>query len=1062
LRVLAQLDPVILEEELLARIEREHGSGELRRSLVVAPTARLAEQIQRRLSERRVAWLGLEVLHLLSLPDRILQQAGVNARCCSQRLLQALLGRQLKRSPENPWSRFVRQRPGALDGLAAAMTELRKAAIDPNDLAACRLDDSGHGLAEIYRRYHDALERLAADGWVDDAGLIRAALPHVARYAQPYASVFLHGAYELIGIQLDLIRALDRACGVTVLLPASAGAPVSAYAEKFAERFLLDDGKSLEPLVAAPGALRRAPLTSLYAEESEPATSEELEFDFRHCQGGAAEVRVAVRESLQAIRDGCPPNEIAIVAATLEPYVPALEEALDDEGLEWTSPATSPLGRQPVARDLILMLQALADDFPRRPTVELLASPRIEWRSLCDDEPPPRGDQADVWSREARLIGGLEEWVGELPLWAERPAFHPDQDDDSREEALRRASKRSEGARRIARTLRALHALVRPDLSRTWASHARSLRRALESLFPRPAEDHAETASAALLELLDDMARLETVVGDRREVPFRNVRDWVVEAAQGTELTLRAEDNGGIRVLDAMQARAQTFRQVHLLGMNAGIFPRFPREDPILTEALREQLRERTDRPVSLKGRGHLEQRLLLALALGSARERVVVSWQRADEAGKASNPSLALREVARIALGRPDLNALLERARHVPSHPLQSLQAFLERPGLLSAAEERLLTTLLTTGPESSSLLIERYPELEPGLRMIRATESFARVDAVYDARVKPLGRSPTLSVTSLQRLGRCPLQHFFRDVLGVRELEAEADLLEIAANEWGTRAHELLETVYRRLRDEGLFESNVDRLRRRAARLLRDERPRILGELGSRLARRLPVLWAQLTESWAVALEAFARIDLERIVAEGWTPRSFEELRSTELELDDEVRVTARGRFDRWLEREGQVLVGDYKTGRISRGCDVTWMLRGQKLQVPLYRMIAGGSAGVELLGIGPAHDPSGAEARGRFDGFRDTDQETGFRETLRVLLRLRERGAFPINSNGHCSWCAYVQACRRTHPPTIDREAASKDGESFRLVLKKNKSNKPTLARVRESRNGRREVS
>ena len=39
---------------------------------------------------------------------------------------------------------------------------------------------------------------------------------------------------------------------------------------------------------------------------------------------------------------------------------------------------------------------------------------------------------------------------------------------------------------------------------------------------------------------------------------------------------------------------------------------------------------------------------LLLALLLGAARERIDISWQRADESGRSRTPSLALREVAR------------------------------------------------------------------------------------------------------------------------------------------------------------------------------------------------------------------------------------------------------------------------------------------------------------------------------------------------------------------------------------------------------------------------------
>ena len=46
-------------------------------------------------------------------------------------------------------------------------------------------------------------------------GLIRAAADRTERFASRYDAIFLHGAYEWTGVALDLIRALDRAAGVT-------------------------------------------------------------------------------------------------------------------------------------------------------------------------------------------------------------------------------------------------------------------------------------------------------------------------------------------------------------------------------------------------------------------------------------------------------------------------------------------------------------------------------------------------------------------------------------------------------------------------------------------------------------------------------------------------------------------------------------------------------------------------------------------------------------------------------------------------------------------------------
>jgi len=135
------------------------------------------------------------------------------------------------------------------------------------------------------------------------------------------------------------------------------------------------------------------------------------------------------------------------------------------------------------------------------------------------------------------------------------------------------------------------------------------------------------------------------------------------------------------------------------------------------------------------------------------------------------------------------------------------------------------------------------------------------------------------------------------------------------------------------------------------------------------------------------------------------------------------------------------------------------VTEMLKGNTLQVPLYAGLAGAGASVELLGVGPEYDPgSGRRAshrRAGFDGFPPGEIEEGFRETVRVLIRLARGGRFPLREGRHCEWCAYASACRRNDPPTRHREDHAVDSRDFRDVAEKNKSNKPTLARVRAAR-------
>lgn len=1054
MRVLAHLDPTVLERELLSQVSRAGRAREPHRILVVVPTTRLADHVQRRLTQASAAWLGVEVLHFRALAQRIVEQHGERGtRVASPRVLEALLERVLRDLPDNEWSRFVERRPGAAGRLMRSLNELREAGIAPPSLDACCADHAGmQWLTEIYRSYGERLQRAEKDCWTDEAGLVFQAVAHACRFASRFDSVFVHGVYELTGVHLQLVRALDDGGRVTVLLPSDAKAPVASYSREFAAQFLLTESSGLEPVEEVASDTDRIRLAALYDEPSHPPAAAEDRFGFRHCQGEAAEVAIAMREALGAVRQGCPPAEIALVARTLERYVPAIEEVCGDERLPVTCSASSPLRRHPAVHDLLLLLEVLAEDFPRRATAELLRSPRLRWRELIDTDRLPRGDRADVWSRKARIIGGLEEWTQALPRWAGRPSFYRGQGPDERADAERRANERAVVAADIGQGLLRLQEIVEPG-PRSWGEHGRRLAGLLPSLFEEPENPETIVAFDALRDLLDEMTQLETVVGDRRPIPFERMRSWLENAVDDSELAAFDRDNGGIRVLDAMQVRGLTFRRVHLLGLNTGVFPRVPREDPVLPEAIRLALIRRTGMPLPVKSRGTAEERLLLSILLGSAEERIDLSWQRADEAGRARTPSLILREIARVAQGKPDPRALRSVARHLPSHPTQWLDELVSRPGLLSPTEEPLLIALGSASGEAPENLQRRFPALAPGLAMLRATQAFHPVDASYDARVGEHADDRDLSVSALEMLGRCPLQYFFSRVLRVPELEEQASPLEINPRDVGTEIHALLETIYAILRDEGLFGgADARSLVTRGLELLDERGGRVLGEMSDRIRDRLPVLHEQWTRSWLEATREFLKIDLTRVGEQRFSPASLEDGQSHRLDFGKGLVETVRARFDRRLEGPGGTLVGDYKTsGNLERRIKVTEMLKGATLQVPLYRMIAGDDARVELLGVGPqfAGDPDGH--RWEFDGFDSPELGESFLETIRVLLRLRRAGSFPLHNDHHCSWCPYDRACRRHHPPTIDREQRAEDGLDYRRTQKKS-TRKPTLADLR----------
>jgi len=369
----------------------------------------------------------------------------------------------------------------------------------------------------------------------------------------------------------------------------------------------------------------------------------------------------------------------------------------------------------------------------------------------------------------------------------------------------------------------------------------------------------------------------------------------------------------------------------------------------------------------------------------------------------------------------------------------------------LLTRAEERVLAALRAADARDLESLGRRFPELADGVAMLRATQSFEIVDPRYDGRIGSREPLAGVSVSALNSLGRCPLRFFFGHVLRVRELDEQPSVLEITPRDLGTGVHELLEAVYRRLLEDGHFgRDDADALERAALEQLERERGRLLGDLDARLARRLPVLHRSLSESWLQAVRDFAVEDLARLSAAGATPESLESDVVRELDFGEGLSATIRGRFDRISRDARGPIVGDYKTsGDLERQVDPAKMLSASELQVPLYRVLAGGDARVELLGVGPTFADDAR--RFPFEGFGDEVRESGFAETMRVLLRLRRDGIYPLHHDPQaCSWCPFESACRHQHPPTRDREDAGSDARDYRAVRRKN-TRRPDLASV-----------
>ena len=568
--------------------------------------------------------------------------------------------------------------------------------------------------------------------------------------------------------------------------------------------------------------------------------------------------------------------------------------------------------------------------------------------------------------------------------------------------------------------------------------------------------EHADTlealareteADAPLQALFQSMRGVETLLGEGRALPRAEAVGWLEARVDAATSPLESANGGGVRILDAMQARGLTFSHLELAGMNAGIFPHVALEHPFLSDSSRARLRELTGRPLPIAGERDGEERLLLAMLLRATRDQINASWRRADESARPFVPSLALRELARFAGVGSDAADAERAARALPAHPRARLEAWAGSPGLLDRRDETLLAALTSeSGMDAGPAVAARNPEWSDGIGLIAATDAFDLPPGPHDGRIGASTLRDTIAATALARLGDCPLQFFFRDVLHVPPVRRRPAAFSVDPAAIGSRVHAVLRDVYGRLLEENAFAAADPGARIiRARALLREAWSAHADADVAARAARFPVLDRIETGIWMRTLDAFVAADLQRMSAAGLVPESLEREVVGALP-GGPAGLAVHARFDRVLHGGDGRIVGDYKTGgKLDGWVKPTKMLTGGSLQVPIYALLS--DSPVELLGVGPRHD---AEAV-RFPGFKSDQERDGILETLNVAASLATTGRFPMHPEDHCGWCEYRSACRHSHPPTLFREAHAQDARDARDCWSKT-GKTPTIAAVR----------
>jgi RecB family exonuclease len=859
--------------------------------------------------------------------------------------------------------------PGFPRALASTFEELRLNAVPLDGLREC--GESGADLARLLGAYQD---ELAARGFADHATRVELARLGAREHLVDKAVVALdlgprtRAERDLLTLILNTARAhLDLRLGPRDELPQTSLETLQRY---------------------------------LFSGEAVPAREADGSVEIFSTSGEALECVEIARRIGAAVEGGVPFDQIAIAVRSPERYQPLVVEGLRRAGIpvHYTRGARRP----DVAGRSFLALLHCAEE-------RLSASRFAEYLSLGqmpEDEEP---HTPAAWERllvDAAVIGGRDRWETRLDgLREELHRRYREEEDEGERARLERRIASVESLRGFA--LPVIGRLAALPERATWGEWIAALSDLAEFTLREPER------VIALLEELEPMSPIGPV-GLAQVLLV--IGPWLT--------TLRAAPEGSrygkVWVGGVEEARGMAFRRVFVPGVNEGLFPRPPAEDPLLLEAQRAAL------GVDLRS----DDTELLRIAAACASEQLTLSFSRLDLlTGRERVPSFYAFAVHRAAGGEEMAVREFEaRARSATSTRI-GWPAPPDAADAIDDAEFDLATLaplVKGSGEYLKSLPGRAVASLRA--RWMRWHKTWRAADGLYieeigsDAlkayRLTERAWSPTL----LQQYARCPYRFALRGIFGLRPADRPTGIQRMDPAARGNLYHAVQFEMVSDLRAAGLVSVNDGNLASPLERLdaiLQVEATRA----ERKLAPAIPAIWRSEVQALRADLRGWLQ-QKARFEAD-WMPEFCElsfgmknpagrDPRSRKEAVTVSGGYRLQGSID-LVERHtsGMLRVVDHKTGRIPDPRPET-VGKGEVLQPLLYALAAEEMLG-EPVAMGRLYYATIAQNYTAIDVPLHDWMRRRAQHVLETINGAIVNGTLPAAPReGGCKNCEYLPVC------------------------------------------------
>jgi ATP-dependent helicase/DNAse subunit B len=951
----------------------------------------------------------------------------------------------------------ITDHPGFHRAILATLKDLKDACISPREmdqiLSDIKIAKEVHlqklkDLLSLWKAYEKRLQDL---GWYDESDVMTSACQLVkdSMYLKQTPKMIIYGFYDFNIVQKRLLQACLNEKETIIFIPYE---PTHAFEYVKPTLKWLKDNAFKETSTDIPETNKRIqPLGHLCHHLFNEGKSVEIPPDVVQivsAPGEPREVREVIREILRASQEkGFAFHEIGILLRAPEQYSRLFRETFHGLGINPYLREGLPLNETPAGRSLLLLLNIVKRNFSRQSVIEFATFAKLlSDRFSTEKKIPLIPSRWDAISIHAGIVESQKEWQERLGRLRESWIKKGEEEEG---EGRRRFHKEDIIAidQLIRLTKELFKCLRQLAVSNTWNGKVTALLNAFDGLVEQDGE------SILVKQAVKRLSGLDVTGIPPSQADFTRL---VEEVLQEEVIPTGKFQRNGPTVVNLMAARGVPFRMVIIPGMAEKSFPPLIRQDAILLDherkILNRSLGGKETEPLPLKTEGRLEEeRLLYRLAIGAAKEKLILSFPRIEiGTGKERLPSSFLLASAKALTGESTDFQKFEKFPGFVRIPLSEIAVKSPEKALdevefdISTGRQKLeekkteaLLYLRELSPffgrglllESSRWGKKIFTGFEGLLSSKEALQILQERYSIFKKSISP---------TRLEAYASCPYQYLLSVIMGIEALVEPEKEATINPLDKGTLIHSILWRFFTDLKKERgsslhLEPKDLERLLEVANKeFIEFERMGVTG---------YSMLWEVEKRSILDNLVDFFNEELNETefiptyfeVRYGMKPLDFQESEiSTEepvpLKLAGET-VNLKGRIDRIdLTKDGKrARVRDYKTGKVlAKANDFQG---GTTLQLPLYLYAAR-----QLLGrLHKGVEVESAEyyslkngKRVRFEGSELQAKEAKLHEILNTIVASIEDGIFIAVPDGQCRYCDLEVICGTWTQILFERKA------------------------------------